>query len=307
MQEQLTEAESLVICNVDTPVIVVLLETIIGLLSYSSLARFLSRYDNAGTLSRDIEKKAFNIIRGWWNLCQCYQITIAVLHSICHLGTSRMASTSPHKDIYINPAARFWQHSLNLDSRIIALHQSLPGFAPTPLISVESIAKEIGVKHVFVKQESSRAGLPAFKILGASWATYRSIARTVNRPIGVSLDDLGVAASNKGIKLFAATDGNHGRAVARMAKLLGLESDIFVPAILDRPTQDLITSEGARVVIIDGDYDYTVQQARFSSEVPGGLLIQDTAFEGYTEIAQVHSNPMRFSFAKLSIRSHHTN
>lgn len=198
-----------------------------------------------------------------------------------------MVSTSPHKAIYINPAARYWQHAWSPDSRIGVLHERLPGFAPTPLISVDSIAREIGVKHVFVKEESSRAGLPAFKILGASWATYRSVARAVDTAIGLSLEDLAVAARKKGIKLFAATDGNHGRAVARMAKLLGLESDIFVPAILDRLTQDLISSEGARVIVVDGDYDFTVQQAHLRSQVPDGLLIQDTAFEGYTDIAQV--------------------
>ncbi|KAI9866641.1 MAG: hypothetical protein M1813_001193 [Trichoglossum hirsutum] len=193
---------------------------------------------------------------------------------------------SHHKDIYINPNARSWRYAANIDSRIIGLHQRLPGFAPTPLVSMDSVARELGVKHVFVKDESSRAGLPAFKILGASWATYRAVARAVDRSLDVSLEDLSAAACKKGIKLFAATDGNHGRAVARMAKILGLESDIFVPLILEQATQDLIASEGARVVVADGDYDYTVQQARSRSEVPNGLLIQDTAFEGYTEIAQ---------------------
>jgi len=198
---------------------------------------------------------------------------------------SRMGSH--HTGIYVNPKARSWQYAPNFDSRIVGLHQRLPGFAPTPLISVDSVARELGVKHVFVKDESIRADLPAFKILGASWATYRSVARAVGSSIGVSLEDLSAIARKNDIKLFAATDGNHGRAVARMAKILGIESDIFVPSNLDQATQDLIASEGTRVVVIDGDYDYTVQQARIKSEVPNGILIQDTAFEGYTEIAQV--------------------
>lgn len=64
-----------------------------------------------------------------------------------------------------------------------------------------------------------------------------------------------------------------------MAKLLGIESDIFVPAIMDQITQDLIASEGACVIDVDGDYDYTAQHAFLKSKVPNGLLIQDTAFE----------------------------
>ncbi|KAH0556260.1 hypothetical protein GP486_005814 [Trichoglossum hirsutum] len=167
----------------------------------------------------------------------------------------------------------------------VELHRRLPEFGPTPLISMDSVARELGVRHVFVKDESRRAGLPAFKILGASWATYRAVAQAVDSPIDVSLEDLS-AARKHGIKLIAATDGNHGRAVARMAKILGIESDIFVPLNLDRSIQGLVASEGARVVVTDGDYDYAVQQARIRSEVPNGLLIQDTAFEGYTEIAQ---------------------
>ncbi|KAL2004512.1 hypothetical protein VTN00DRAFT_3397 [Thermoascus crustaceus] len=178
--------------------------------------------------------------------------------------------------IYVNPKARSWHHDPDFDARIMEYNRRLPGFAPTPLIRVDSLAGELGVRHVFVKDESHRADLPAFRILGASWATCHSVARAVLR----------AAARENGIKLFAATDGNHGRAIARMAKILKIESDIFVPSNLDQATRDLISSEGAQVIVIGGDYDYTVKQARIKSEMPNGLLIQDTAFEGYTEIAQ---------------------
>jgi diaminopropionate ammonia-lyase len=198
---------------------------------------------------------------------------------------SKMATHK--KGIYVNPRAHSWKYYGKIDPRIRDFHQLLPGFSATPLISVDSIAKELGIKHLFVKDESSRADLPAFKILGASWATYRALAEATDSSIGISLDDLSAAARRKTIKLFAATDGNHGRAVARMAKILGLDCDILVPLNLDEPTQSLIASENARVVIVDGDYDETVQEARKQSDAPNGLLIQDTAFEGYTEIAQV--------------------
>jgi diaminopropionate ammonia-lyase family len=195
--------------------------------------------------------------------------------------------TDRQKSIYVNPGARKWKYDGEIDTRIKEFHQRMPGFSPTPLISIDSVAKELGVKHVFVKDESSRAGLPAFKILGASWASYRAMADATYSSIGVPLEEISEAARKQGIKLFAATDGNHGRAVARVAKISGLDCDIFVPSNLDRPTQDLIASEGCRVVVVDGNYDYTVQEARVKSDVPNGLLIQDTAFEGYTEIAQV--------------------
>ncbi len=202
------------------------------------------------------------------------------------LARSRMDSC--HESIYVNPKARNWQCAANIDVRIRELHQRLPDFVQTPLISLDAVAKELGVRHVFVKDESNRAGLPAFKILGASWATYRAVARAVGASVDVPLEDLSAAARTGNVKLFAATDGNHGRAVARMAQLLGIQCDIFVPSYLNGTVRSSIAGEGARVVVIDGDYDYTVRQARIRSEVPDGLLIQDTAFEGYTEIAQVH-------------------
>ncbi|KAI9775381.1 MAG: hypothetical protein M1839_001236 [Geoglossum umbratile] len=187
---------------------------------------------------------------------------------------------------YVNPAARSWRCTSTVDPRIGDFHQRLPSFAPTPLVSLDSVATELGVKRVFVKDESSRMGLPAFKILGASWATYRAVVRTVGLTIGVSLEDLSVAAQKARITLFTATDGNHGRAVARMAKLLGIKASVFVPLCLDRATRDLIAGEGAQVTAAKGDYDFAVRQARTEAETAGGILIQDTAFPGYEEIPQ---------------------
>jgi diaminopropionate ammonia-lyase len=202
-------------------------------------------------------------------------------------SVSTMAQDGSERKIYVNPAALDWKHNAIVNPQIREFHQKLPDFTETPLIPLDSLAKELGVKKLFVKEESSRAGLPAFKILGASWATYRAMLDATQKSLGISLEDLSAAAREKGIKLFAATDGNHGRAVARMAKTCGLECDILVPSNLDKPTQTLIESEGCRVIIIDGNYDFTVIEAKRQSEVPNGLLIQDTAFEGYTEIAQV--------------------
>src|ERR1700709_69714 len=93
-----------------------------------------------------------------------------LFHTRSFFARARM--DSHRQGIYLNPKARSWKHAAHVDPRIIEFHRCLPGFAPTPLISVEPVAKELGVKHVFIKDESSRAGLPAFKILGASWATY---------------------------------------------------------------------------------------------------------------------------------------
>ena len=190
----------------------------------------------------------------------------------------------PREDgIYFNPTAKSWAYDLTSDlSFVQKFHQSLPGFEPSPLVSLTELAKEVGVSRIFVKDESSRVGLPSFKILGASWGAFRAIAARAHLPLDASLLQVSDTAKEDGIRLFAATDGNHGRAVARIASLLRLQAKIFVPKFMDAATGKLIANEGAEVISVDGDYDDAVSEAsRHADATPAGLLVQDTSFEGY--------------------------
>lgn len=193
-------------------------------------------------------------------------------------------------EMFFNPGARTWTCSSTIDVEINSFHRNLPGYSQTPLLNCNSIAAELGLKHVFLKDESIRMGLPAFKILGASWATYKAVTKLLQLPLTVDIQSIRDSAgqNHKGLTLFAATDGNHGRAVARMATLLGIQSQIFVPNYLNESTCNSIANEGARVVEIPGDYDEAVARARATAILFGsdGLLIQDTAFDGYEDIPQ---------------------
>ena len=166
-----------------------------------------------------------------------------------------------------------------------AFHQRLPGYAPTPLRDMPALATACGVGRVLVKDESSRLGLPAFKILGASWATYRVLCeRLGGEPAWRSLDDLArvVAARLGPLRLVAATDGNHGRAVARMARLLGLSATILVPEGTAGARVDGIALEGAEVIVVPGTYDDAVtMSAGMASE--HDLVISDTSWPGYED------------------------
>lgn len=194
--------------------------------------------------------------------------------------------SSYQKTIYTNPDAKTYRLPELAEAPIVKkFHESLPQYTPTPLVPLEELTKQYGVKSIVVKDEGNRLGLPSFKILGASWGTFRAIASKLNLPLETSLDDLSRAAISASIKLFAATDGNHGKAVAYMAKLLHLPAEIFVPAAVKSHARELISNEGAEVTIIQGDYDDTVlHAAERTISSPGGLLIQDTSFEGYEEI-----------------------
>ncbi|GAA3227710.1 pyridoxal-phosphate dependent enzyme [Dactylosporangium siamense] len=146
-------------------------------------------------------------------------------------------------------------------------HRSLPGYEPTALVDLPALAAELGVGRVLVKDESRRLGLPAFKVLGASWACRQVLRR------------------HPGADLVTATEGNHGRAVARMAKHFGVASTVFVPRAMPETTGERIAAEGAGIVRVDGDYDAAVRAAAgYAEGAADRALVQDTAWEGYTEV-----------------------
>jgi diaminopropionate ammonia-lyase len=152
-------------------------------------------------------------------------------------------------------------------------HRTLPGYATTPLVSLATVAAAADVRAVLVKDESSRLGLPAFKMLGASWAVHRVLQE---RP-----EDAGKP------RLVTATDGNHGRAVARMAKLLGLPATVVVPRGVSQKAISLIREEGATVEVLDVSYDDTVRHAAEMAKADeNALLVQDTSWPGYEEVPQ---------------------
>jgi diaminopropionate ammonia-lyase len=141
----------------------------------------------------------------------------------------------------------------------LAFHRRLPGYAPTPLVDAPQLAQAMGVGAVLLKDESSRLGLPAFKIAGASWAVQRALEEH-RGPFAPwdTLDDLAGQLAGSELTLVAATDGNHGRAVARMARQLGLGAIILVPSDMVPARQAAIVGEGATVVVVDGSYDAAV-------------------------------------------------
>jgi diaminopropionate ammonia-lyase len=168
----------------------------------------------------------------------------------------------------------------------LAFHRRLPGYAPSPLVELGNLARDLGVGRIYAKIETSRMGLPAFKILGASWAVYRELCR---RLPGIeanwnTLDELrkGIAPLGE-LTFVAATDGNHGRAVAHMAHLLGQQAHILVPAGMAEARIRAIEGEGATVQVIDGSYDDAIAtSAAIADETH--LVISDTSWEGYQDV-----------------------
>lgn len=183
--------------------------------------------------------------------------------------------------------------------RPLDFHRTLPGYAPTPLIDAPSIASRLGVAQVMVKDESSRIGLPSYKILGASWATYATLVEMTGAPMGIELEKLTQRLAEHEITgLVAATDGNHGRAVARMARFLQLDAEIFVPDDMVAARIEGIESEGARVTVVAGTYDETVRECARAADAHRPV-ISDTSWEGYTEVPRRVSDGYATIFAEI--------
>ena len=186
---------------------------------------------------------------------------------------------------YLNPVARSWRTEPLRDSPI-EFHRSLPGYAPTPLTALPSLAAALGVGTVLVKDESQRLGLPAFKILGASYAISRALSARFDVDEALPLETLRERlGTTEGLSLIAATDGNHGRAVAHIARLLGLPVTIYVPPEVSDQAKAAIVSEGAELVELDLPYDAVVEHA--AAQAGGNaILIQDTSWDEYVDIPQ---------------------
>jgi diaminopropionate ammonia-lyase family len=193
------------------------------------------------------------------------------------------------RPIYLNASAKSWRAPEATSGHLVsAFHSRIPGYSPTRIVSLKQVADEIGVKAVYLKDEGQRLGLPSFKILGASWGVFRATTRKFRLPLDSTLDAIKAASSADPTTLLAATDGNHGRAVAHMGAILGMEVQIFVPSVMSPSTLQAIKDEGALVIQIDGSYDEAVRIAFETAEKsPGAILVQDTAFPGYEETASV--------------------
>ena len=166
-------------------------------------------------------------------------------------------------------------------------HRRLPGYHATPLVIAPGLAARLGVGQVLVKDESNRYGLPAFKMLGASWAAFCLLVSRLGRvPTWATIDDLAAAfAPLRPLELVTATDGNHGRAVARVARLFGLGARVFVAEGTAPVRIAAIESEGATVEEVAGDYDAAVARSASVAAAAGlrALLVSDTSGEGYVD------------------------
>jgi diaminopropionate ammonia-lyase len=164
-----------------------------------------------------------------------------------------------------------------------AFHRGLPGYAPTPLRSLASEASALGLGSLWLKDENGRFGLPAFKISGATWALERLLRE------------------QPGLRsVWAASEGNHGRAVARAAAQRGLAARIFLPAATSEARATAIASEGAEIVRVAGVYEQAVAAAAGAIDEPGAATLSDVAYDASDPVSQWVSDGYSTIFAEAA-------
>ena len=205
-----------------------------------------------------------------------------------------MSSTEKHLKWTLNHIAKsddtqVRNMSMEEMSKANNFHKSFPQYEVTPLTRLSRLAEYLVLKRLYVKDESYRFGLNAFKVLGGSYAIARYIAQQTGKDVSEIPYD--VLTSEKlreefgQAAFFTATDGNHGRGVAWAANKLGQKCTVRMPKGSTQTRLNNIAKENATVTIEDLNYDECVRMAAKEAEnTEHGVIIQDTAWEGYEEI-----------------------
>ncbi len=173
--------------------------------------------------------------------------------------------------------------------KVRQFHASFPQYSRTPLASLDKLAASLGVAGIYVKDESYRFGLNAFKVLGGSFAMARFIAQRTGKDISElgfrQLTSPEIKQKLGDYTFFTATDGNHGRGVAWAANQIKQHSVVYMPKGSSQTRLQNILKEGSKASIVDMNYDDAVRLATAeSAKTPNSVVIQDTAWKGYEEI-----------------------
>lgn len=211
-------------------------------------------------------------------------------------------------ELFLNPLKTADpQGGLPADAHLepMAMLAVCPAYAPTPLVRLQGFARQLGVRQVFVKDESKRMGLGSFKALGGVYAVFSVVRAQAETALRRKLDPAElvgeeVRAIASDMHFVCASDGNHGRAVAAGARLVGARCSVYLHAGVTEERADHIRRQGAAIVRVDGTYDDSVEQARHDAARTGAILVSDTAdapecaddplpvrvMRGYTVIAE---------------------
>ena len=172
--------------------------------------------------------------------------------------------------------------------KVLNFQKTNENFTNTPLISLKALSDRLNVNNIYVKDESKRFGLNAFKVMGGVYAIGKYIAEKLGKDIeDLTFEEMRSQKTKEKIgevTFISATDGNHGRGVAWAARELGQKSVIYMPKGSSPTRLEAIKNEGATAKITDVNYDDTIRICDKLARENNWIMVQDTAWEGYDKI-----------------------
>ena len=142
-------------------------------------------------------------------------------------------------------------------------------YAPTPLLNLNKLSKNLGLKNIFYKDESKRFHLKSFKALGGAYAVEKA------------------ASENKNLTVTTATAGNHGRSVAWGAQRLGLNCKIFISEYVSEARANSMRNLAAEVIRVNGNYEKSLEECVTQANKNGWEIVQDVAWENYENVPKL--------------------
>lgn len=174
-------------------------------------------------------------------------------------------------------------------SSVIETIKQWPDYQPTPLVSLQTLAHDLGISQLWYKDESRRFNLKSFKALGGAFAVSRQISQRIEAHTGhypgiAELLSGQYADIVKDIVISCATDGNHGRSVAWGCQMFGCPCIIYIHRDVSKGREEAMQGFGAEVIRISGNYDESVKMADEEAQKHGRIIVSDTSYPGYMEI-----------------------
>lgn len=173
-------------------------------------------------------------------------------------------------------------------NRVHKFQKTHSSYTETPLYQLKNLSEHLNIADIRVKDESSRFGLNAFKVMGGIYAVGKYLAERLGKDIDdltfESLQSSEIKEKLGELTFISATDGNHGRGIAWAARELGHKSVIYMPKGSSLQRLTAIRNEGAKADITESNYDETVRMCANLAKENGWILVQDTAWEGYDDI-----------------------
>jgi diaminopropionate ammonia-lyase len=205
-----------------------------------------------------------------------------------HATLSHYASTEADSSA-LYPSELLAIASLEKSRMAVAEILRWPGYAPTPLHELVSLAQATGVNKIFYKDESRRFGLKSFKALGGAYAVARQLQARIHQQCGenATIEDLlgdRYQSIIDDVVISCATDGNHGRSVAWGCQMFGCRCVIYIHRDVSMGRQQTMQALGAEVIRVDGNYDASVKQADIEAGFHQRIIVSDTSYPGYMEI-----------------------